>query len=457
VLTPRRLWLGAAAITRDLQSKANQLLSLLKKFAMTRTAFAPWAALLSARPARLSPLFIAIASLAMTSACMQAQAQANPTSAASTELAAGRIVTTPARVPQGLDAAIPNTTVITREAISQAGNISLVELLRRHSRLEAVALGPYASLQGVAARGGSGGRVLFLLDGVPLSDSGAAAAVALGATGNNDIARAAIDQIPLSSIERIEVSVGSLSAVYGGEGADAVVNIFSRVERAFRPRERKPASLQLDGQLGSDSLRAGTAHATTSSVDTQIAATVGATRLNPGSVSNANALGYNPDRDPQKQVFGMLKLSQNLMQGEHLSLTLIGVKGEQDVDLRGSLALPGSVQPLSEERVERQLQIAKLTSHTYFSPQWRSRIEVSRQFDKSDYLGRVEQSVRATRDVATWINELGIVGGKLIAGVEVKRDKVSILNNNINALTQPEMTQVGAFIGVRERASVTTV
>jgi vitamin B12 transporter len=404
-------------------------------------------------------LSFALCSLSLAHAQTQGQTQAPTQEAnAATAQAAGRIVTTPARAAQQLDVAIPNTVVITREAIAQAGSISLSELLRRHARLESVALGPYASAQGVAARGGSGGRVLFLLDGVPLGDAGATAAVARGLTGVPDIAQAAIEQIPLAMLERIEVSVGAMSAVYGGEGADAVIALFTRAEQAIKPRQKKPSSLQVDGQFGSESLRSIAAHVYTSSLDTQMSLTAGASRIDMGNVTSPLAPSYNTDRDPQQNAFVALKVSQQLFQGEHIAVSLVGIKGRQKTDIRGALSTfgntvggPPPIDISSDEQVERTLQIAKITSQSHFADYWRSRIELSRQFDKADYSGRIAERVRTTRDVTTWTNEIGIVGGKLIAGVEVKRDNVDTGGQNVNQLLRDRQTQSGAFIGLREK------
>ncbi len=419
---------------------------------ITKSILAPPNSFRSCIVARMITDALAISVIATFATKALAQQVSN---SLATESAAGRIVTTPARAAQALDTAIPNTTVITREAIAQAGNISLSELLRRYARMENTALGPYASAQGASARGGSGARVLYILDGVPLSDSGASAFAGQFLSGARDLANASIGQIPLALLERIEVSVGPLSALYGGEGAEAVVAMFTRADLAHKPgvaaNQQRPASLQVDGQFGSESYRGITANITSHGTDFTIAGTAGINRLDAGSTTNDSSARFNSDRDPQRQSFGALKMSHRMFHGEQVSLNLIGVKGKQKVDSRSATLDFSGTANVFDEKVDHTLQIAKITSITYFAPYWRSRIEVSRQFDKAEYAGQVAQRIRSTRDVAAWTNELGIVGGKLIIGGEIKRNKVDTGGEAQLQLTKRSETQAGVFVGLRER------
>ena len=110
-------------------------------------------------------------------------------------------------------AAEPSRTVIRREEIEAAGELTAAGLLEGRAGVVVQRRGP-AGRQTVSVRGSSADEVLVLLDGAPLNDP---------ITGAADLST-----IPASQIESITVLRGSGSAIYGPGAAAGVVLIESR-------------------------------------------------------------------------------------------------------------------------------------------------------------------------------------------------------------------------------------
>ena len=111
------------------------------------------------------------------------------------------VVTSAARTQQVVTDALNSTTVITRADIESATVSDVASLLRQQVGISIRQNGTQGSVTGIAIRGGEQRHTLVLIDGVPLSSLSSGSA--------------AIEQIPLSMIDRIEVVRGNVSALYG--------------------------------------------------------------------------------------------------------------------------------------------------------------------------------------------------------------------------------------------------
>src|SRR3990172_4402730 len=131
------------------------------------------------------------------------------------------VVVSAGRVEQKLRDVPANVTVITREEIQQSPARTVDDLLRqipgfslfrRSSSLVTHPTAQGGSLRGIGPSGGS--RTLVLLDGVPLNDPFGGWVY--------------WSKVPLESIERIEVTRGLGSGVYGNYALAGVINIVTR-------------------------------------------------------------------------------------------------------------------------------------------------------------------------------------------------------------------------------------
>lgn len=162
--------------------------------------------------------------LALAAAVMLALAAGAPAGAADTELQMEQIVVTATRTAVPILASPDHVTVIGEEQIAAAGVLSVAEVLQQVAGVEIADSGTAGSVKSVSIRGSASAQVLVLVDGVRLNDS---------RQGMADLS-----QIPVESIERIEVLRGGTSALYGADALGGVVNIItkSRAETPFALR-----------------------------------------------------------------------------------------------------------------------------------------------------------------------------------------------------------------------------
>jgi vitamin B12 transporter len=124
------------------------------------------------------------------------------------------IVVTATRTPSNSDAQSRDVTIISQEDIAASGAGSIAELLRTAGGTQIVQNGGSGSTSGVFLRGTNSNHTLVLIDGQRVGSSTA------GLT--------ALEAIPPSNIERIEIVRGPLSMLYGADALGGVVQIFTR-------------------------------------------------------------------------------------------------------------------------------------------------------------------------------------------------------------------------------------
>ncbi len=143
------------------------------------------------------------------------------------------IVITAGRVEEDADWIPASVSVITAEDIDASGQTTIVDLLKNLSGIHFRTSSGNASQAEISMRGfgeNSHGRVLVLLDGRKLN--------------RPDMAGVNWLQIPLQSIERIEVVRGSNSVLYGDHAVGGVINIITK-------RGTEDLSVSFSTQVGS--------------------------------------------------------------------------------------------------------------------------------------------------------------------------------------------------------------
>jgi len=131
-------------------------------------------------------------------------------------------VTTPLRVSEKAKNVIADTTVITSDEIKRAGLSSLPQLLQQQPGIEVSNTGGPGKASSINIRGTSSTHSIILIDGLRVGAS------TLGTT--------AIQNIPLSQIERIEIVRGPVSSLYGQDGIGGVIQIFTKKgKKGFHP------------------------------------------------------------------------------------------------------------------------------------------------------------------------------------------------------------------------------
>ena len=109
---------------------------------------------------------------------------------------------------------IADITLISEEEIKLAGYSSLPELLQRQPGIEISNNGGQGKVSTLFLRGASSTHSVILLDGIRIDSATA------GLT--------AIENIPLSQIEKIEIVRGPASSLYGQDAIGGVIQIFTK-------------------------------------------------------------------------------------------------------------------------------------------------------------------------------------------------------------------------------------
>ncbi|MBN2887466.1 MAG: TonB-dependent receptor plug domain-containing protein, partial [Chromatiaceae bacterium] len=133
------------------------------------------------------------------------------------------LVVTATRTPQSAAATLASVTLIERETIERQQARSLPDLLRGLPGVTLVENGGPGQSASLLLRGTDSDHLLLLIDGVRV--------------GSATLGGAALQDLPLDAIERIEIVRGPRSSLYGSEAIGGVIQIFTRRGGgALRPR-----------------------------------------------------------------------------------------------------------------------------------------------------------------------------------------------------------------------------
>lgn len=127
------------------------------------------------------------------------------------------VVITASRMEQRADESLSDLSVIHRERLDLYGGQTLIDVLTNEAGLQVTRNGGAGGLSSAFIRGANSNQTLLLVDGVRLGDA--------------FFSRPLLEDIPVESIERIEVLRGPASALYGSDAIGGVVQIFTRQQK----------------------------------------------------------------------------------------------------------------------------------------------------------------------------------------------------------------------------------
>ena len=148
------------------------------------------------------------------------------------------MVITASRVLQRAQDALPDVSIISRADIERSQAKDVPSLLQNLVGMEVTQSGGMGGVASLFMRGAESRHALVLVDGLPMN--------------NLNFNLAALEHIPLSGIERIEVVRGNVSSLYGSAALGGVVQIFTRQNSAGTV---KGPWLEATGQLGGNNFR----------------------------------------------------------------------------------------------------------------------------------------------------------------------------------------------------------
>jgi vitamin B12 transporter len=230
------------------------------------------------------------------------------------------IIVTGSVLPRTQGSEFAATSVLTRGDLERTGVRDLVSALDLLGTALVEQQGGPGTAAFVRLRGADSRDTLVLVDGVPLND------VTLGL--------ASLAQIPVASIERIEVARGNLSALYGANATGGVIQIFTR-------RGSQDLQAQVSAGAGSRATRAVDASVSGGIGPLRARVTAGAERtdgysaIDPATLPNAN-----PDRDGNDRRHAMLAADVDVSKDHALGLDLRVVRGVVQYDNGASFSSP---------------------------------------------------------------------------------------------------------------------
>lgn len=306
-------------------------------------------------------------------------------------------VVTATRIESRADAVLSDVTVITREEIESGKGRTLAELISRVAGVQMAANGGLGKSSSIYIRGTENRHVLLLVDGVRV--------------GSATTGQANFDNIPLESIERIEVLKGPASALYGSDAVGGVIQIFTRQGReGFRP--------YASATVGSAGRREVSTGLSGGSKDVSYNLGVQTLREKGFSATNpAVGSGHNIDRDGFSQDSLTASTSWRFAPGWKLGAKLLSADGVNHYD-SGASAF--------DTHADLQTQSYGLHLEGQLLRNWKSRLSYGGSDDKStNYTSTSTSRFDTHQDQWTWLNEVGTPLGLFLAGLERVEQRVS--------------------------------
>ncbi len=125
-----------------------------------------------------------------------------------------QIIVTATRTATNVDQTLATSILITRKEIEESQALSVADVLRTKTGIDIASNGGPGQTTSVFIRGAESDHTLIMIDGVKINPG--------------TIGVAAIQNIPLNMIERIEVIMGPRSTLYGSDALGGVIQIFTR-------------------------------------------------------------------------------------------------------------------------------------------------------------------------------------------------------------------------------------
>ncbi|MDR0213772.1 MAG: TonB-dependent receptor [Comamonas sp.] len=315
-----------------------------------------------------------------------------------------------------------DVTVIDAKQIERAAGSSLPELLQREAGLQMTSNGGLGKEASVFTRGTESRHTILLVDGVRYGS-----ATSGGPSWAN---------IPLASIERIEVIKGPASSLYGSDAVGGVVQIFTK-----KGKDGKPFSPYASVTLGSQHYAQAAAGLSGSQQGWNYALNAQRTTEHGFSSTNSKvAFGnYNPDRDPFRQSSLNASLGYELNSDWRVDGSMLYSEGINHFD-------DG---PGVDTRSALRTQVSTASVTGRILKDWKSKFTISHSRDESNAIDSAQAYnlpglFATTQRQYQWQNDIATPAGLVVAGFERLEQEV----NSSTKYSVTERTVNSGFIGL---------
>jgi vitamin B12 transporter len=301
---------------------------------------------------------------------------------------------------------IADVTTISSEDIERAGSSSLPELLQRQPGIEISNLGGAGKVSTLSLRGTSSTHSIVLIDGMRV---GAATS-----------GFSAIEHIPLSQIEKIEILRGPASSLYGQDAIGGVIQIFTKkgVE-GFKPYVGIGYGSYNTSNFQSG-IRGGN-NQTTYAINFSAMNTDGFSAFipNPNNTSGAVTNAANLDKDGYKNYSLSSSLNHKINQDYEIDFQYFLSKGKNKFDQRFA-----DFSPFVDFKNEARQESYGLNLKGQINNAWQSSIKIGQSTDKYldkqkfNLISNIQDSslvdlYKTTQNQFTWQNNIKLNKGSL--------------------------------------------
>lgn len=317
-------------------------------------------------------------------------------------LALQQQIVTATRTAQTVEQSLAAVTVLDRERIERSQAASLPELLKQVPGVSLTNSGGPGKNTSLFMRGSESDHVLVLVDGVKIGS----------VTGGG----AALQDLPLELIERIEVVRGPRSSLYGSEAIGGVIQIFTRkgqgegakpfFSAGYGTHDSYSGSIGVSGGDGRGWYSLGASGSDTDGINAK----------------SVQTSGYESDADGYRNLSATLSAGYRFDNGLELDANVLRAKSHNDYDSVNSKRTAGfGANADGESRV--------FGTRARFSPleRWAVTLQAGRSEDDSDAYqdGRFYSRFDSRRDSLSWQNDIELAAGHtLTLGVDHQHDEV---------------------------------
>jgi vitamin B12 transporter len=332
------------------------------------------------------------------------------------------IEVTASRVAETVDASLADVSVITRADIDASNAPDLLEVLRLQVGVDVVRTGGVGAQTNVFLRGGNSNHVLVLIDGVRVASANTGAF--------------AWENLPLDSVERIEIVRGPRASYWGSDAIGGVIQIFTRkltgphLAAGYGSYRSADGSAGLGARDGSGgfSVQVGARHVG------------GFSATNPGICNGPDDpyCIYNPDANGAQYHGGTLSGDYKLGT-QTLSASLLRSEGTQNFDNGASDGISHTLDQSIGAALEGDVTTA-----------WHQRLALGTAREDIS-TPAFAAAYRSTREQAAWTNDVTVSGAQhFVAGFDAAHEHgVSIDLSGFGAPYERARDMTGAFAGWR--------
>jgi vitamin B12 transporter len=311
------------------------------------------------------------------------------------------VTVTATRTPVRVSEVVADISIIDRATLDRATGRTLVELLSQQAGLQASSNGGLGKTASLFMRGLEARHTLLLVDGVRV--------------GSATVGSPSLDNLPLESVDRIEIVRGPLSSLYGNGAMGGVIQVFTK-------RGAMGATANAKLTAGSHGYAQAAGGGTWGDGRFDLAAQLQRTLTSGVSATNPNVPfgSYNADDDGFRQTGGSLRAGWQLLPDWRLDALALQSRGETQID-------DG---PGADARALLTNKVTSLAASGKVLEGWRTRLGVAQSTDGYDTLssasafaslGLIESKLRQIQ----WENTFATPIGSLLALAERQTEQVS--------------------------------